>query len=285
MINLLNNANSNKNESNEMQSSNNTTQKSNQLSQTDLLEKQSQTIRKLNGEKQYLENVVAKTKNDCSEAIREANRRTEKVRDECSRSEAQSYDYHSKIRNSLEEELQDVKEQLRISKSKQKIPLIGLLFVFICCLIKNKIFLYDLWDFIKVPALWLKDKYLLYFNWMKMPYYTKSNELIPFSNGWAWTFRIVTPILILAVISAIILGLIFLIRYYKKRWCNLSLKVVIGTFAILAVFGDFIRQYIPINLVLLFLLIQILYLLVLKFFDWIYEVRYGADSWERFQNN
>ena len=109
-MNLINNLNSKKNENNETQNSNNITQKSNQLSQEDLIEKQSQTIRKLNGQKQHLENIVAKTKNDCSEAIREANRRTEEVRDECSRETSQSYDYHSKIRRSLEEELQDHKE-------------------------------------------------------------------------------------------------------------------------------------------------------------------------------
>ena len=82
---------------------------------------------------------------------------------------------------------------------------------------KNKTLLYELWDFIRTPTIWIKDKFSLYINWMKMPYYTNSN--------------------------------------------------------------------IPINLILLFLIIQILYLLILKFFDWIYEVRYGADNWKKIQNN
>ncbi len=283
-MNLINNSDTKKNESNETQSSNNTTQKSNPLSQENLLEKQSQAIRKLNGQKQSLEIKVAKTKIDCSDAIREANRKTEEAKKEYSRRESQSYSRFTVMKNSYENELQDVKEQLRIVKHNHKIALISLLFVFICCLIKNKILLYELWDFIRTPTIWIKDKFILYINWMKMPYYTDSNIPIPFSNGWAWTFRIITPILILAIVLGIVLGLFFIIRYYKKRWCNLSMKVVIGSLAILTIFGDIIRQYIPINLILLFLIIQILYLLILKFFDWIYEVRYGADNWKKIQN-
>ena len=50
------------------------------------------------------------------------------------------------------------------------------------------------------------------------------------------------------------------------------------------VFGDAFRKHVPVNLVLVFLLVQSVYLLVLTFLDCHYECEGRLDKWELIQN-
>ena len=72
--------------------------------------------------------------------------------------------------------------------------------------------------------------------------------------------------------------------YYKKRWCSLSLKVVLVSLALTIVFGDWISNHIKINLVLLLVLIQVGYLGVLTYLDGYYDTRNLLDKWKKMQN-
>ena len=184
--------------------------------------------------------------------------------------------------------IRKAKEAVKAAKKNQSVAWGSLLITLMCCLIAYQTFLWDVWYFISVPISWLWDRTSDYDTWLYKPYYSKTvsgiEKKYAFSTGWAWTLRILTAILILACIAGICYGIYRLFMYYKKRWCNLSLKVLLASLAAIIVFGEGIRKYVSINLVLLFVIIQVIYLGVLIYFDGYYENRYRTDDWEKIQN-
>ena len=171
----------------------------------------------------------------------------------------------------------------------QRIAWISLLFTLICCLIRNKTMMNDMKSFIVVPFLWLVRNGKRFLKWMKQPYYTEyisfgETQDVPYSTGWSWMFRIGSLLLLGIALFLIGITVYCLVKYYRKRWCNLSLKVILATISLILVFGDAFRKHVPVNLVLVFLLVQPAYLLVLMFLDCHYECEGRLDKWELIQN-
>lgn len=184
--------------------------------------------------------------------------------------------------------IRQAKEKIKVSKKNQQIAWGSTLITLLCCLIAYPAFSWDVWYFISIPAVWVWKKINDYAFWLEEPYYTKmimgEEKAIVFSNGWAWILRVLTFLLILACIAGVIYGIYRLIMYYKKRWCNLSLKVLLGSIAAVIVFGEGIKSHIDINLVLLIIIIQMVYLGVLVYFDGYFDTRNRTDDWEAIQN-
>ena len=183
--------------------------------------------------------------------------------------------------------IRQAKEKVKAAKKNQQIAWGSLLVTLLCSLIAYPTFSWDIWYFISVPAGWAWDRLNNYAGWVEKPYYTRSvmgvEQQVAFSTGWAWFLRILTFILIIACIGAVIYGTYRIALYYKKRWCNLSLKVLLISIAVIIVFGEGIRTHININLVLLLLIVQLLYLGVLAYLDGYYETRNRTDEWEKLQ--
>lgn len=184
--------------------------------------------------------------------------------------------------------IRQAKEKVKAAKKNQKIAWGSTLITLLCCLIAYPTFSWDVWYFISTPATWLWDKLNAYAVWMEKPFYSDTvmgaEKQIAFSTGWAWVLRILTFLLILACIAGICYGIYRLVMYYKKRWCSLSLKVVLVSLALTIVFGDWISNHIKINLVLLLVLIQVGYLGVLTYLDGYYDTRNLLDKWKKMQN-
>jgi hypothetical protein len=72
--------------------------------------------------------------------------------------------------------------------------------------------------------------------------------------------------------------------YYKKRWCALSQRVLLASLTSVIVFGDIIRKISSINLVLLEIIIQILYLGLLMYLDDYFETHNRTYVWIRMQD-
>lgn len=156
---------------------------------------------------------------------------------------------------------------------------IGLLaFTLLCQCIINPQVVADFINFFKVPVVSAFSCMIEYIEW-----------LIDLSNKiylWlAWVLRILLTLIIIAIIIGIIMIIIHLIDWYKKRWCTLSLKVAVCTISIISVFGVNIRRFLPINLILLFIIVQVCYLFVLLYFDKYYTKHYKTDKWKKIQNH
>lgn len=183
--------------------------------------------------------------------------------------------------------IRQAKDIIKASKKSQQIAWGSTLITLLCCLIAYPVFSWDVWYFVSVPATWAWDKLNDYAEWMEKPYYSKmivgTEKLYAFSTGWAWTLRVLTFLLILICVAVISFIIAQLVKYYKKRWCNLSLKVLLASLAVIIVFGECIRDYISINLVLLFIIIQAIYLGVLVYLDRYFDTRNLLSKWEEIQ--
>lgn len=183
--------------------------------------------------------------------------------------------------------VQKNRELLLTAKSSRKTAWGVLAGTLLCCLIAYPAFLYDVWYFAACPIVWIFEKMYEYAVWMSAPYYTKiingADTLCVFSGGSAWILRILSLLLIFACIAGICYVIYRMVLYYKKRWCNLSLKVLLLSLAVVIVFGELIHEYANINLLLLLLITQAGYLGVLIYLDGYYESRCLSDTWEKIQ--
>lgn len=151
----------------------------------------------------------------------------------------------------------------------------------------NNTFTNDVKDFFIVPISWCSGKAVIYFNWLKTPYYMDgipgSEYVVCFTNGMAWFLRILTITLLAIGNACLVFFTAKLWQFYRERWCNLSLKVLLATLTTILVFGRTIREHIPINLLLIFLVIQIVYLGVLRYCDDFFANRNLSDKWDKIQ--
>jgi hypothetical protein len=150
--------------------------------------------------------------------------------------------------------------------------------------LRNKQFLSDFKNLFKIPAIYLFKHACKYMAWLKYPTYSNGNKIIAFNDYWAWILRILTVLVMITAICGVIYSIILLIKIYCRRWCTLSIKVLVISYSALIVFGDIIRLVIPINLLLLIILSQVIYLFVLWYFDGYYEKRGLTNIWTFYQN-
>lgn len=215
--------------------------------------------------------AVDKANAERKQAFRE---RDQGIKEAKSRAIHECYEAHEKQRQA-ESEAQKAKDALE----KKTNLYFGLLaFTLICCGIMNTQVRTDFIDFFVTIASYIADFISLYVPWLssfsdKMEWY------------WAWLLRIFLTVLIIGGCLGIGAGLVAIYQKYKERWCTLSFKVLVGSLAVITVFAEPIRRFIPINLIPIFISIQIIYLLVLWYFDGYYANRYRRDEWKRIQND
>ena len=196
-----------------------------------------------------------------------------KIKEIKSQSFHETYEAHEKQRQA-EAEAKEAKEKLE----KNTYLSFGLLaFTLICCGIMNATVRKDIIDFFVISGTTIYESVSTYVDWLislseKMEWY------------WVWLLRILFSAVIVLSLIGIILGIKALYQKYKKRWCTLSLKALVVSIAVLTVFAEPIRRFIPINIVLLFLFTQVGYLIILWYFDDYYANRYRSDEWEDIQN-
>jgi hypothetical protein len=75
---------------------------------------------------------------------------------------------------------------------------------------------------------------------------------------------IVAVLLIVVIIMAIIMEII---KIYKKMWDKISQMFLIGSLSGIAVLGDVIREYLPVNLILTFGFINVGIMLLKMYFQ------------------
>ena len=214
--------------------------------------------------------AVDKANAERKQALRDCEKKIKEIK---SQSIHETYEAHEKQRQA-EAEAKEAKEKLE----KNTYLSFGLLaFTLICCGIMNETVRNDIIDFFVVLGTTIYESLSTYVDWLislsgKMEWY------------WAWLLRILFTGAIILSLIGIILGINALYQKYKSRWCTLSLKALVGSIAVLTVFAEPIRRFIPINIVLLFLFTQVGYLILLWYFDGYYANRYRSDEWKEIQN-
>ncbi|WP_368076732.1 DUF6040 family protein [Eubacterium sp. AF15-50] len=160
-----------------------------------------------------------------------------------------------------------------------------LAFILICSCIKSKQFLEDVKYLFSNTQHFAINIWNTFSKWIVKPsYHNSKDNLVYFEGNTTWIVRIIAVLFALAIMT-LLSFIICKLCYYKQRWCTLSLKVFVISLTIIFVFGDNIRNLIPLNLICVFLIIQVLYLGILKYMDGYYENRQLYDRWEKIQNS
>ena len=197
-----------------------------------------------------------------------------------------------KINKAIEaknEAKKNAKLMVDAAKKKKRIAWGSLATTLFCCLIAYPAFLNDLWDVLTLPSIWIWNSINDYAQWLENPYYSKYmngvTKRYTYSAGTSWLLRIMSLILATALIVGACYGIVVSIQYYRKRWCSLSLKVLLISTGAVIVFGEGIHSIIKINLIGLLLLIQVAYLGVLIYLDGYFETRSKGRCWIKTQHN
>lgn len=214
--------------------------------------------------------AVDKANAERNQAIRDCKK---KIADTKSKATHDTYEAHEKQRKA-EAEAKEAKEILE----KRSFVYFGLLaFTLLCCGIMNTVVRNDIIDFFVVSATAIYQSLTAYLEWFS----SLSGEMDWY---WIWLLFILFTAAILLCLCGIVIESINLYQKYKKRWCTLSMKALVGSIAVLTVFAEPIRRFIPINLVILFFLSQLGYLFLLWYFDGYYDIRCRSDEWKQIQN-
>ena len=129
----------------------------------------------------------------------------------------------------------------------------GYITVILFVIIQNGAFQNDFIDFFRTPFMW----YFQFCEWLAHPTYDNGfNQKIAYTCGEAWVIRILAIVAVLLIVVIIMAIIMEIIKKYKKMWDKISQMFLIGSLSGITVLGDVTRKYLPVNLILLFILIN-----------------------------
>lgn len=178
---------------------------------------------------------------------------------------------NKKISEAMDEKnaaIREANQKVAIAHKERQIAWTSLFFTILFCAFAYPDFLYDTWNFVTGLIKWCIDMIYDYSLWLGHPYHTEFinsiEKTILYSAVPAWILRILSLIIVPALVFGICYWLYRVWLYYKKRWCSLSLRVLLTSLAALILFGEGFHTHFDLNLCLLYLLIQIAYLCCLR---------------------
>ena len=122
----------------------------------------------------------------------------------------------------------------------------------------------QLLNFFKIPYIW----YVRFCDWLVYPTYDNGfNQKIAYTGKEAWINRILAIVAVLLIVVIIMAIIMEIIKKYKKMWDKISQMFLIGSLSGIAVLGDVIREYLPVNLILTFGFINVGIMLLKIYFQ------------------
>lgn len=148
----------------------------------------------------------------------------------------------------------EIKKLKNEAKEKETFWMIAYMILVLLAVIKNTVFQKDLFACIIVPLrFWYR-----YIEWL-----IHSSELNIlgereyFSAGWSWFLRIMAILIFLGLGISSEIFVLRKIEQYRKAWDKYSIWILFISVSSIAVIGDVVRKYFPINHILLLGLINI----------------------------
>lgn len=148
----------------------------------------------------------------------------------------------------------EIKKLKNEAKEKETFWMIAYMILVLLAVIKNTVFQKDLFACIIIPLrFWYR-----YIEWLIHP--SELNilgEREYFSAGWSWFLRIMAILIFLGLGISSEIFVLRKIEQYRKAWDKYSIWTLLISVSSIAVIGDVVRKYFPINLILLLGLINI----------------------------
>ena len=234
-----------------------------------LLQQSNDDLRNRNGlksrsEQEQLEEEIKDVRDQNSKLLQQVNKSSVEAVDEAQKKQkeaekkmeqAESKACNEKKRAELEirKAKKEVKDRTENMKAMEYFWGMGYITVVLFAILQNGAFQHDFIDFFMTPFMW----YLRFCKWMVYPTYDNGfNQKIAYAGGEVWVIRILAIVAVLFVVGILMVIIMETIKQYKKMWNEISQMFLIGSLSWIAVFGDVIRGYLPVNLILLFVFVN-----------------------------
>ena len=181
------------------------------------------------------------------EAVEQAQQKQEEAEKQAKQAEYQVEREKKRADMEIQKARRKAKNEIDDMKERQFFWQWGYLGVIFFSLMQNGAFQRDLLQLITVPINWCRE-YVAWFEQL---------DYLGYSAGEVIFERIFSS----AVIMAGIIGGVFLvwggIEQYRKIWDDIYKMVLIASFSFVAVLGNLVREYIPVNLFFVIVLINV----------------------------
>ena len=187
------------------------------------------------------------------EAVDEAQKKQKEAEKKIAQAESKARNEKKRAELEIRKAKKEVKDRTESMKSIEYFWGMGYITVVLFAILQNGAFQHDFIDFFMAPFMW----YVRFCKWLVYPTYDNGfNQKIAYTGGKVWVIRILAIVAVLFIMGIIMVIIMETIKQYKKMWNEISQMFLIGSLSGIAVLGDVTRKYLPVNLILLFILIN-----------------------------
>ena len=183
------------------------------------------------------------------EAVDEAQKKQKEAEKKMEQAESKARNEKKRAELEIRKAKKEVKDRTENMKAMEYFWGMGYITVVLFAILQNGAFQHDFIDFFMTPFMW----YVRFCKWLVYPTYDNGfNQKIAYAGGEVWVIRILAIVAVLFVLVIAMVIIIEAIKRYKKMWDEISQMFLIGSLSGIAVLGDVIKEYLPMNLILLF---------------------------------
>lgn len=188
------------------------------------------------------------------EAVDEAQRKQKEAEKKTEQAEAKARNEKKRAELEIRKAKKEVKDRTESMKTIEYFWGMGYITVVLFAIVQNSAFQNDFIDFFRIPFMW----YVQFCDWLVYPTYDNGfNQKIAYTGGEAWVIRILAIVAVLFILAIVMVTSVEAIKQCKKMWDEILQMFLVGSLSGIAVLGDVIREYLPVNLILLFVFINV----------------------------
>ena len=187
------------------------------------------------------------------EAVDEAQKKQKEAEKKMEQAESKARNEKKRAELEIRKAKKEVKDRTENMKAMEYFWGMGYITVVLFAILQNGAFQHDFIDFFMTPFMW----YVRFCKWLVYPTYDNGfNQKIAYAGGEVWVIRILAIVAVLFIVGILMVIIMETIKQYKKMWNEISQMFLIGSLSGIAVLGDVIRGYLPVNLILLFVFVN-----------------------------
>ena len=187
------------------------------------------------------------------EAVDEAQKKQKEAEKKMEQAESKARNEKKRAELEIRKAKKEVKDRTENMKAMECFWGMGYITVVLFAILQNGAFQHDFIDFFMTPFMW----YVRFCKWLVYPTYDNGfNQKIAYTGGEVWVIRILAIVAVLFIVGILMVIIMETIKQYKKMWNEISQMFLIGSLSGIAVLGDVIRGYLPVNLILLFVFVN-----------------------------
>lgn len=190
------------------------------------------------------------------EAVDEAQRKQKEAEKKMEQAETKARNERKRAELEIQKARKKAKREIEDMKENQYFCTGGYITVILFSIIQNGAFQRDILQFVKKPMEWWRQ----YIEWFEQL------EYLGYTVGEVCFERILTMTLIMLGIIGSVWLIWAGIKEYKKIWDDIYKMVLISSVSFIAVLGNVIHAFIPVNLMLLFIFINVGVVLLRKYY-------------------